>query len=181
MSETARLVTAEEFEKYPDDDYRYELVEGRVVRMSPPGYIHGRITMAFGALLHQHVRAQALGVVFNELGCKLKSNPDTVRGPDIAFIRTDRIPAKDPKGFWRGAPDLAVEVLSPDDTRSEIRAKTAEYLEAGVGLVVVVDPEKETVSLFARHGSTGPLRGDDIVDLDDVVAGFRCRVNEIFE
>jgi Uma2 family endonuclease len=93
MSEPARLVTAEELEKFPDDDFRYELVEGRVLRMTPVGYVHGRIVMRFGSLLEQHVRSQRLGVVLTEVGVKLKSVPDTVRAPDLAFIRRERIPA----------------------------------------------------------------------------------------
>src|SRR5512145_415264 len=103
MADTARLVTAEELEKFPDDDARYELVAGRVVRMSPVGFPHARISLRFGAMLFQHVRASKLGVVVTELGFTLASNPDTVRAPDIAFIRRERIPAPEPRGFWNGS------------------------------------------------------------------------------
>src|SRR2546428_842720 len=144
MSETLRLVTAEELEKLPDDGYRYELVEGRVIRMSPVGYLHGKTAVQLIFLLQRHLSGRHLGVAFTELGFKLASNPDTVRAPDVAFIRQDRIPAN-PRGFWAGPPDLAVEVLSPDDRPSEVQNKVEEYLRRGVPLVVVIDPEDKTV------------------------------------
>lgn len=180
MSEATRLVTAEDLEKFPDDDFRYELVDGRVVCTTPVGVPHGRVVIRLGSLLDQHVRSQRLGLVLTEVGFKLKSKPDTVRGPDLAFIRRERIPAVDPKGFWHGPPDLAVEVVSPDDTKAEIAAKTAEYLSAGVHLAVVVDPEARTVSLFDTASHL--LRsGNQDLDLGRVIAGFRCTVDQIFE
>jgi Uma2 family endonuclease len=118
MSEAARLVTAEELAKFPDDGYRYELVKGRVVRMSPVSISHGRIVAQVALLLGGHLKQRNLGVLSIDLGCKLESNPDTVRGPDIAFIRQERIPSPEPKGFWNGVPDVAVEVpatLTGDD------------------------------------------------------------------
>lgn len=181
MAETARLVTAEELERYPQHDYRYELVEGRVVRMSPVGYVHGRVVLQFGALLQQHVRAAGIGVALTEVGFKLRSDPDTVRAPDIAFIRRERLPPVDPKGFWHGAPDLAIEVLSPDDRPSDVQAKTREYLSRGVEVVVVIDPDARTATVFTDAAPSVICGVDDDLDLDDVVPGFRCRVREIFE
>jgi Uma2 family endonuclease len=180
MSETSRLVTADELERYPDDDYRYELVEGRVIRMSPVGFPHGRVVVELGAGLNAHARTHKLRVVLTEVGFKLKSDPDTVRAPDIAFIRQDRIPP-DPQGFWNGPPDLAVEVLSPDDRPPDIRTKVDEYLRYGVRLVVVVDPRLKTVTLFGHGASPVSLRTDDELDLGEVVEGFRCPVREIFD
>ncbi len=180
MSEAARLVTAEELERLPDDDRRYELVEGRVICMSPVGFQHGRIVMQFGSLLHQHVQPRKLGVVMTEVGFKLASNPDTVRAPDIAFIRQDRIPLSEPRGFWNGPADLAVEVLSPDDQQSAVRTKVEQYLTRGVAVVVVIDPDAETAATFRRSAPPAILHGVELLDLDDVVPGFSCRVEEIF-
>ncbi len=178
MPDTSRLVTAEDLERFPEDDYRYELVEGRVIRMSQVGYLHGRVVVRFGSLLERHVRAADLGDVLTEVGFKLASNPDTVRAPDIAFVRRERIPALPPRGFWRGAADLAVEVLSPEDTPLEIRRKVAEYLAGGTSVVLVIDPDKESVTVSRRFAAK-TLSGDDVLDLDDVVPGFRCTVREI--
>lgn len=180
MPRTARLVTADELERMPEDDYRYELVKGRLIRMSPVGYDHGRIVAGFGSLLQQHVKLRQLGDVLIELGCKLESNPDTVRAPDIVFIRRDRIPPA-PKGFWKGAPDLSVEVLSPDDRASEVREKIDEYLTRGVLGVLVVDPRRKTVALHRPSQPARTLREADTLDISDIVDGFTCHVREIFE
>jgi Uma2 family endonuclease len=181
MSENTPLVTAEEFERYPDDDYRYELVEGRVVRMNPPGSRHGHLASNIGALLTVHVRKLGLGAVMVESGFTLARNPDTVRGPDVSFVHRDRIPeAGLPRGFWQGAPDVAVEVISPDNRGAALRTKVNDYLATGVVVVVVIDPDKETVTIHRRLAAPVTLRSDDELNLEDVVEGFRCQVGEIF-
>ena len=180
MPETIRLVTAGELERFPDDDYRYELVEGRVVRMSPVGYPHGRVVARLLVLLDQHARPQNLGEAMTEVGFTLRTEPDTVRAPDVAFIRRDRIPAAKPRGFWKGTPDLAAEVLSPDDRPAEIRAKVEEYLRFGVSLVLVIDADEETVTVHRQSVPPSVLTSEAILDLGDVVSGFRCAVREIF-
>jgi Uma2 family endonuclease len=182
MPDSKQLVTAEELERMPDDDFRYELVQGRIVRMSPVGGVHGGLTAGFIALLVQHVKAARIGAVATELGFILARNPDTVRAPDVAFINRERIPAGGlPKGFWIGAPDLAVEVLSPDDRLSDVLTKVDEYLTYGTGLVLVVDPDEQTVSAHRRALPPLTFGLDDTLDLDDVVPGFSCRVREIFQ
>jgi Uma2 family endonuclease len=182
MPDSKHLVTAEDLERMPDDDFRYELVEGRIIQMSPVGGVHGGLTAGFIALLVQHVKAARVGAVATELGFILARNPDTVRAPDVAFIRRERIPATGlPKGFWIGAPDLAVEVLSAHDHPSEVRTKVDEYLTHGTGLVLVVDPDEQTVSAHRRAMPPHTIGVDDTLDLDDIVPGFRCRVREIFE
>jgi Uma2 family endonuclease len=181
VSDTAHLVTAEELEKFPDDDYRYELVQGRVIRMSPTGAVHGWLVMHFGSALTQHVQATGSGLVFTELGFRLSSSPDTVRAPDLAFIRGERLPETGlPPGFWPGPPDLAIEVLSPDDRPADIRAKVAEYLAYGVPLVVVIDPDERMVITHRSSALSATLGTADILDLNDVVLGFRCKVQDIF-
>lgn len=183
MSETTRLVTAEELERMPDDPLnRYELVEGRLVRMSPVSFDHGRIVAQLLLLLGRHLKNTPTGVVVADAGFKLASNPDTVRGPDIAFVRSDRLPSRGTRGFLKQSPDAVIEVLSPDDRSSEMRRKVAEYLAKGVMAVVVVDPRKEAVTSYRAAGSPVMLReADDVLDLDDVIPGFRCRLREIFE
>lgn len=181
MAAPNRLVTAEELERMPDDDYRYELVRGRLIRMSPVGFRHGDITGAVLALLRHHAKERRLGTVGPEIGFVLARNPDTVRAPDVAFIRRDRVPARDDRGFFKGPPDLAVEVLSPDDRPSEIRDKTAEYLSHGTPVVAIVDPDARTVAVHRRGAAPLMLTMDDALDLDDVLPGFRCAVREIFE
>lgn len=182
MPEINPLVTAEELERFPSDDYRYELVEGRIIRMSPVGFEHGRTVIRLGALLYQHVRELDLGAVVTEVGFTLARNPDTVRAPDVAFIRSSRTPSPDSRGFFTGPPDLAVEVLSPDDRPSDVRKKVEEYLTHGAAVVVVVNPAKRTVTLYRRMVPPRTLRHDsDQIDLGDVVPGFTCSLPEVFD
>jgi Uma2 family endonuclease len=183
MAYQTHLVTADELAHLPDDDFRYELVEGRVVRMSPPGIRHGAIAVAICRVLDQHVTTHKLGIVVAESGFKLADKPDTVRGPDVAFVRRERIPNTGlPSGFWDGPPDLAVEILSPDDRQSDVRQKVEEYMGHGVSLVWVVDPERRTVTV---HSSvTSPPRTvteHQIIDGADVLQGFSCKVALIFD
>lgn len=179
MSETARLVTAEELERFPRDDRRYELVAGRLTSMSPPAFKHGLIATRVLYLLARHLETHNVGVVVPQVGFKLASNPDTVRAPDVAFVRRDRIPSG--KGFMDGPPDLAVEVLSPDDRPSKVRAKVSDYLTRGVLLVLVIDPDELTATVHRRLTPAVTHSGSDVIDLSDVVSGFRCGVHEIFE
>ena len=181
MSEATRLITAEELEKFPDDDFRYELVAGRVVRMSPVGFRHGTTVVRLGALLMLHAQERRLGAVMTEVGFKLASNPDTVRAPDVAFVRRDRIPTPEPRGFWNGPPDLAVEVLSPDDRPEEVREKLAEYLMHDVPVVVLVDPDTRKINVLRPGTSELALATGDVLDLGDAVSGFRCNVRDLFE
>jgi len=177
-----RLVTAEEFARIPNDDYHYELVEGRVVRMSPPGSRHGVLATRIAMLLAQHADAHRLGAVMTCAGAKLAADPDTVREPDVAFVRQDRIPAAGvPDGFWPGAPDLAVEIRSPGDRPSELGAKVSDYLARGVRLVWVVDPKQKTVTTHAPQSPTVTLGVDDVLDAGDVVPGFTCPVRRLFD
>jgi Uma2 family endonuclease len=178
----ARLVTAEEFASIPDDDYHYELVEGCVVRMSPPGSRHGALATRIGALLHQHVDSQRLGAVLTSAGFKIAGDPDTVREPDIAFIRGERIPSTGiPDGFWPGPPDLAIEIRSPGDRLTSIRAKVADYLARRVRLVWVVDPKANTVTVHRGHWPANTLGVDDLIEAPGVMPGFICRVARFFE
>ena len=183
MSEITPLVTAEEFELFPHDPpyNRFELVEGRVIRLSPVSFDHGRVVARLGYLLSRHLEHKSLGTVGMEVGFKLASNPDTVRGPDIAFVRQDRVPASG-RGFFKGAPDLVIEVLSPDDRPGEVRAKTDQYLATGVPVVVIVDPEEKTATTFRRSSPPIALASpSDVLDLSDAIAGFRCSLHEIFQ
>jgi len=180
MPYPARLVTADELERMPDDDFRYELVRGRLIRMSPVSPSHGRITMALGARLWQHVTTRGLGEVWTEVGFRLASSPDTVRAPDVSFVSANRLPRADARGFYRGAPDLAIEVLSPDETSGEVQDKVREYLAAGTRQVVVVDPEGRGATVHGPHADSLALTLDDTLDLDLVVPGFRVGLRELF-
>lgn len=181
MSYSARLVTADELERMPGDDFRYELVRGRLIRMSPVAPRHGDVTATLIALLMPHVRTRRLGRVWTEVGFRLFHDPDTVLAPDVAFVTADRLPAPDATGFYRGAPDLAIEVLSPDDRPGDIRSKVRDYLAAGTPMVVIVDPAARSVAVHRPRVTPRVHRETDTLELDPILSGFSVSVSSLFE
>lgn len=175
-------ITADELLAMPDDGWRYELVKGELVQMAPTGDEHGSITMELATSLNLHVKKLGLGKVYAaETGFKLGSDPDTVRAPDIAFVRREQVEATGMlTGFREGAPDLAVEVLSPSDRIGKIEAKVASWLEAGASMVWVVSPKLHTVTVYRSLTDIVTLTEKDTLDGGDVVPGFQIKVAEIF-
>lgn len=182
MSATVQTMTADELFMMPDDGFRYDLVKGELRKMSPAGSEHGAIIARLTGRIMTHVEEHELGEVFGaETGFKLASNPDTVLGPDLAFVSKDRIPATGiPVTYWPGAPDLAVEVISPGNTRREMEEKVKEYLTAGVRLIWLLNPKQRTVMIYRADKETEILTEDGILDGLDVVQGFQCRVAKLF-
>ena len=174
------LLTADELQHVYVPDKRVELVRGLLVVRELPGMRHARVAMDLALALGAHVRAAALGRVYAEAGFKLASNPDTVRGPDIAFISRGRIPDPEPTGFAGFAPDLVVEVISPGDRPGEVLAKVADWLSAGTRLVWVLDPGRRVARVYRDDGTEQILTADESLDGGDVVPGFSCPVGEIF-
>jgi Uma2 family endonuclease len=171
------LMTADDLLRIPDK--HAELVRGVLVVREPPGLQHGRIASELAAALTPHVRAHALGRVYVESGFKLASNPDTVRGPDVSFIRKGRLPEPEPVGFPALAPDLVVEILSPDDRPGEILGKVGEYLSAGINLVWVIDPERRLARVYRADGTEEIVAADQSLQGEDVVPGFACPLANI--
>ena len=179
---TATPLTADQLFQMPDDGYRYELVAGELRKMPPAGWEHGAIGGQLHGLLAHHIRQQDLGRIFcAETGFLIARDPDTVRAPDIAFIHKDHFPVVRPEeAFWPGAPDLAVEVLSPGDSVSEVDAKVKAWLEAGAAMVWVVNPQWRSVTVYRCASDIRMLTENEDLAGEDVVPGFRCRVGEIF-
>ncbi|MDQ3684622.1 MAG: Uma2 family endonuclease [Acidobacteriota bacterium] len=182
MTVTTQLMTAEDLLKLPQDGFRYELVEGDLRRMPPAGHEHGDVTMNLAAPLHRHVKSNGLGKVYAaETGFLLKRNPDTIRAPDVAFIRRERVEqVSKSTSYWPGAPDLVVEVVSPGDTVSRVEEKVQEWLKFGVRLVWIVSPKLRTVTAYRSLTDVVVLTEKDTLDGGDVVPGFQISVAEIF-
>ncbi len=160
---------------------RCELIEGELIAMSPAGFDHGRFALRIGAALDNFVTPRELGVVVSaEAGFQIAHDPDTVRAPDVAFVRAERVPAGGVKGFFQGPPDIAVEVLSPGDRASEVLAKAQGWLQAGCRIVWVVDPETRTATVYHSHSEIVVLTADDTLSGDDALPGFSVPVAEIF-
>ena len=183
MATTTRRVTAEELLRMPRGGFRYELVRGELRKMPPAGQTHGEYALSIGASLRAHARANGLGKAYGaETGFKLGSDPDHVRAPDAAFVSNERLrQIGESAGFALGAPDLAVEVMSPNDRYADVGEKVADWLDAGTLAVVVVEPRSRTVRVHRSQADVEDLGESDTLEVGDVVPGWRMPVREIFE
>jgi Uma2 family endonuclease len=161
---------------------RYELVAGELRIMSPSGWKHGSVVGRLHTILGAFVVAHDLGEIFGaETGFRLARDPDTVRAPDIAFIAKEHLPAEEPsEAFWPGAPDLAVEVLSPGDRTGEVDEKIDAWLAAGCRAVWVVDPKRRTVTVYESRTNVRVAAAGDALIGEPIVPGFTCQVDALF-
>ena len=183
MPAPAAPLTADDLLHARIPDKRTELVRGQLIVRELAGSLHGLVAMSLGAELVAHVKRTgaggAGGVFAAETGFKLASNPDTVRAPDAAFIAKDRLPSRDTRGYPALAPDLVVEVLSPDDRPGEILAKVGDWLSAGCRLVWVVDPERRVARVYRHDGTEAIMDETGALDGEDVLPGFSCALASI--
>lgn len=181
MTSITHTITADELLSMPEDGRRYELVRGELRTMPPAGYEHGNIAMNIGAALAVYVKAQRLGrVCAADTGFKLTSNPDTVRAPDVGFISQARFEAiGSTAGYWPGAPDLVVEVVSPNDLYHEVDEKITDWLNAGVTVVLVINPRQRTIRIYRSSAEHIVLTENDTLNVPDVIPGWSMSVREI--
>jgi len=167
----------------PADGFRYELVRGELRKMPPAGQIHGGYAANIVASLVVHTRTNGLGKVYTaEPGFLIELDPDHVRAPDAAFVSNDRLKQiGESTGFARGAPDLAVEVISPNDRYTDVDEKVADWLEAGTLVVVVVNPRNRTVKVHRSPNDITTLEESDSLDVGDVLPGWRMAIKDIFQ
>jgi Uma2 family endonuclease len=182
----ATQVTAEDLASLESDGYRYDLLAGDLIRVSPAGFRHGRLAHEISgrlwAFLQAHPELQ-LVAVGAETGFRLRRNPDTVLGPDAAVIRRDRLPvAHEQLGFLELAPDLAVEIVSPTDRWITVSGKVDAYLGAGVHVVWVIEPGARTVRVYTLKGPEVRLRADagDVLRAESALPGFQIPLSDLF-
>jgi Uma2 family endonuclease len=182
MSTAAKIMTAEELLRLPDDGYRYELIEGELRKMTPPGYEHGIVGQSLAWRLAAFVHQHQLGhVPLAETGFLIGHDPDTVRAPDVSFVSMTQVQRCGlPVSYFPEAPALAVEVVSPDDTAEEVDSKIRQWLAAGTKLAWVVYPRGRTVTVYRSLEDIRVLTDKDQLDGEDVVHGFQCQVADIF-
>lgn len=159
------------------EDRFYELIEGEIIEMPPPGDKHGIVVVWLSSLIVLHAAEHDLGDVTTETGYTLK--PDTVVAPDIGFLAKARCTALTGK-YYPVAPDLAVEVVSPSDTPGQVRLKVALYLQNGTQAVWVVYPEERFVDVYRADGTVSTYRGGEVVDGGDQLPGFAVSAEDVF-
>jgi Uma2 family endonuclease len=175
-------LTAEEYARLPEEDgVRHELAAGLLMSEPIPLPRHGPIELRLGRLLADFADEAGLGVVLTEAGFLLSRDPDTVRGPDVAFVRRDRFdPDEAARSYFRGAPDLAVEIHSRSNRSAEMHAKVADYLAAGASLVWVVDPERRSVTVCRSLLDRRRLETSDALDGGEVLLGLTIPLAGLF-
>jgi Uma2 family endonuclease len=174
------LLTADDLMRLQPPDKRTELVRGHVIVREPAGYRHGDIAMSIALAVGHFLRDNPIGrLLAAETGFVLFTNPDTVRAPDVAFVRHDRIPDPRPNGYARFAPNLAVEVLSPDDRPGEVLEKVADWLKAGTQLVWVIDPDRREARVHRTNGTVSVVNESDELDGEDVLPGLFCTLTQV--
>jgi Uma2 family endonuclease len=179
MSRTG-FVTAEELARMGEG--RRELIRGRVVEMSPVGLLHGRVTGTLYSLLREHLRGDAaMYLSAGDPGCVLERRPDTVRAPDVAVFRTERLEGHDEGKYAPFAPDLAAEVASPGDSARDLREKALMWLSFGSRLAWVVDPGTRRVTVYEPSAEPRELCDADVLGGGEVLPGLAIPVRSIFE
>lgn len=179
MATIARY-TAEDVERLPEEE-RFELIRGERLDVSPTSGIHGALQIALGAAILQHARIGRSGRVYTETGFLVSRQPDTLLAPDVSFVRSARVLSRDRQGaYLPQAPDLAVEILSPGDRTSQSLEKVRTYLDAGVSIVWVIDPQRRRVTVWMQDETVHELKPGDVLEGGDILPGFRLSVDELF-
>lgn len=176
-------MTADDLLHLPRGRWRYELVRGELRQMSPSGHVHGKVAARALGRLMPFVQEHGLGETYAaETGFLLRRNPDTVRAPDVAFVTAEKLASLSlsPDGFFPGPPDLAVEVVSPSESYSEVEEKVAEWLEAGCRAIVVLDPRRRVATVYRPGVKMTTLASTDHLSLPDLLPGWSLSLDEIF-
>ena len=177
---TREPLCVEDMELLRDDDHRYELWEGDLWRMSPTKKRHGRGTFRVAMQIGGYLEAHPIGSVYiAEVGFRVGPGP-TLACPDVAYVCNERDAPVDDDDFFPYAPDLAIEVLSPDNTWPKIRKKASAYLASGRRLVWAFATRRRTVTIYRPGAEPQLLRGEDVLSGEDVLPGFAVRLAELF-
>jgi len=178
------VTTAEELLQLPSGRWRYELVRGQLRVMTLAGHVHGRIAARIAGRLFAFVEANRLGVTYAaETGFMLSRAPDTVRAPDASFVSSGRLSAilVPSLSYLQGAPDLAVEVMSPSDRPARVAEKTEEWLAAGCRAVVVLNPATRSATIHRPGGSVERLDSDRDLSVSEVLPGWSVSLSDLFQ
>jgi Uma2 family endonuclease len=178
---TTATITLAEFARMPDDGALHEIDAGELLIMTRPNARHGSLQVRMSRLIDEFVQRGKLGRVFSESGFILGRHPEILRGPDIAYVRMERLKDVPDDGWPEMGPDLVVEIVSPSDTARQIDRKVHQYLAAGTLAVWLVYPDTQSVHVFEPRGVARIVEIDDLLSSPVALPGFEIRVREIFE
>ena len=158
-----------------------ELIDGRFVPMPPTGWPHARAEVKVSSRLARFAEASGLGTVLGgEAGIVIRRDPDTLRGADVAYISRERLARACSQGYLDVAPELIVEIVSPNDRWTDLTAKLEDYFSIGVDLVWVVDPQRRRVSCYRSPTDLALLGPGDTLTAEPILPGFMLPVSELF-
>lgn len=182
MVTTTRFWTVDDLEATGAPEGRWELIDGELVAMAPVSEQHWTVGSALIYRISAYVVPRRLGLVLTpDAAVVLSEEPAVMRVPDVGFIRAERLPAdRDRRRFLRVVPDLAVEIISPNDRTADVVTKGMMWLEAGVTLLWLVDPDAKTVTVFERGRAPRALTIEQTLDGGEVLPGFELAVRVVF-
>src|SRR5712692_3708459 len=180
MATTTNLLSWEAFEQLPDDGMHREIIQGELITLPPPKSIHSLVASKAAEALRPF-RERGLGRVLLEAGYKLSEDPATWIQPDVSFLREDRVRATAPDGYFIGAPELAIEVVSPSESARDLDRKVEALLAAGGQQVWVVHTESRKVRVFLRDGTSYSRGVNDTLSAPELLPGWELAVAKLFE
>ena len=180
MATTTNLLRWEAFERLPDDGMHREILEGELIVLPPPKSGHSKVARQVSRAL-QVLEDRSLGNVYMEAGYQLSQDPATWIQPDVSFLREERVKGSSPDDYFKGAPDLAVEVVSPSESAQDVERKIALLLAHGSQAVWVFYPRTRTVRVCLRDGSSRVLGAQEKLTLPELLPGWELPVGPLFE
>jgi len=176
---TATLMTVEQFEQLPEDNaVRYELKDGELVEMANAKFGHERTKAKITRILVAYILQHPIGDIYSETAFSLSES--RVCTPDVAFLTTESAAKGDPEHIYRGAPELAIEVVSESESAADLREKVQDYLDAGSRAVWAFYTKLRVIAVYDQSG-VREYRGDQVLESPDILPGFQAKVTQFFE
>jgi Uma2 family endonuclease len=173
-------VTLEEFSRLPRDGACHEMNAGELITLPPPKSLHTLVALTLLENVQQHLKQDEVHRAVPEAGYILSHDPLTIRQPDVSVLSRERIRATDPDSYFEGAPELAVEVVSPSDSAEDLDIKTKQYFQSGARQVWILYPKTQTVHVFSRSAGAVILDRDQTLEGGDLLPGFSVPVASLF-
>ena len=181
MAVQDRLYTAQDLADMPDDGKIYELHNGVLIEVAGSNLRQSQLAAWLIYLLFNFIEQHGLGGAVTGADGTAQLNDYNTRIPDVGYISAERLKTQDKNGYIQGAPDLAIEVVSPSNSNLEMQQRAGEYLSAKARLVWIVNPMTRTIDVYRPGGTRTVFSGDDVLDGSDVLPGLGLSLREVFK